>query len=101
MQQANVERLTPVGEMTIYNALETKARLLAALEGCAELELDLSQVTEIDTAGFQLLLLAKKTACKDGKALRLVAHSAAVRDVLDLYDMATFFGDPMVIPAHE
>jgi anti-anti-sigma factor len=88
-------------DMTIYNAARQKDMLLKALDGCQELDIDLSQVGEMDTAGFQLLLLAKREAIKADKALRLTGHSKAVTDLLDLYDMASYFGDPVIIPADE
>ena len=88
-------------DMTIYNAASQKRMLLDALSGCAELDLDLSQVGEMDTAGFQVLLLGKREALKANKAVRLTAHSKAVTELLDLYNMASYFGDPMVIPAQE
>jgi ABC-type transporter Mla MlaB component len=75
--------------------------LLEALAHCEELDLDLSQVSEMDTAGFQVLLLAKRDALKDNKIVRMTAHSKAVTELLDLYNMASYFGDPMVIPAKE
>lgn len=88
-------------DMTIYNAAVQKDMLLAALAGCDELDLDLSQVSEMDTAGFQILLLTKREAIKSKKTVRLTAHSHAVTELLDLYNMASYFGDPMVIPATE
>jgi ABC-type transporter Mla MlaB component len=78
-----------------------KAVLLNALAECRELDLDLSGVGEMDTAGFQLLLLAKREAANAGKTLRIGAHSKAVTELLDLYNMAGYFGDPLVIPAKE
>ena len=98
---AESTRLALDGEMTIYNAVATKEKLLAALAAAQELELDLGQVAEIDTAGCQLLILAKREATRLGKSLHLVAHSAAVLDVLNFYNVAAFFGDPLVIPANE
>jgi anti-anti-sigma factor len=88
-------------DMTIYNAAVQKAMLLEALADCEELDLDLSQVSEMDTAGFQILLLSKREALKANKTVRLTAHSKAVTELLDLYNMASYFGDPMVIPAKE
>ena len=88
-------------DMTIYNAAAQKQMLLDALDGCEELDLDLSQVGDIDTAGFQILLLTKREALKAHKTVRLTAHSKAVTDLLDLYNMASYFGDPLVIPASE
>jgi anti-anti-sigma factor len=88
-------------DMTIYNAGKQKTMLLKALEGCQELDIDLSQVGEMDSAGFQLLLLAKREAIKADKSLRLSGHSKAVTELIDLYNMAGYFGDPMIIPAED
>ncbi|MES2296017.1 MAG: STAS domain-containing protein [Pseudomonadota bacterium] len=85
------------GEMTIYQAGEQRANILGALEQSARLELNLAGVTELDTAGVQVLLLAKKAALADGRQLELVAHSPAVLDVFELLHLSAFFGDPMVI----
>jgi anti-anti-sigma factor len=75
------------GEMTIYQAAELKQALLAALEQDEEVEIDLSAVSEIDTAGVQLLIAAGKTAQAKQKRLRLAEPSAAVTDVFKLFDL--------------
>jgi len=85
------------GAMTIYEAAQNKRALLEALERNAEIEIDLSSVTEMDTAGIQLLILAKREATAANKVLRLVAHSPASLDAIDLYDLGGYFGDPVVI----
>jgi anti-anti-sigma factor len=87
------------GPMTIYNANEIKAQLMNGLQAAPSVELDLSHVNEMDTAGFQLLVMAKRESQRQGHTLRIVAHSPAVREVIDFYNMDAFFGDPMVIPA--
>lgn len=87
--------------MTIYQAPEQKEKLLAALEGGPSVEVDLSQVGEIDTAGLQLLMLVKREAHKAGKDLRLSGHSPAVRELIEFTRLSGYFGDPMVIPRGE
>ena len=86
------------GEMSIYRAHELKKMLLEPLQPHATLEVNLSGVTELDTAGLQLLLLAKRTAQKQNGQLRLVGHSPAVLNVFDLLNLAAYFGDDLVIP---
>lgn len=88
-------------DLTIYHAAELKAEMLAALEQTDELDLDLSSVGEMDTAGLQLLILVKREAARLGKAMRIVVHSPAVREVIDFFNMAAYFGDPLVILAEE
>lgn len=94
-------RLTFTDDMTIYNATAQKAQLMEALGADQDLEIDLALVAEMDTAGFQLLLLAKREAAAHGHAARIVAHSPAVREVIDFYRMAAHFGDPLIISARE
>ncbi|MDN0085160.1 STAS domain-containing protein [Crenobacter sp. SG2305] len=95
------ERLTIVDDMTIYHAATQKQQLIDALRAADELDLDLSLVAEIDTAGFQLLLLAKREARRLDKALNIVAHSPAVREVVDFFNVAADFGDPILIHVRE
>ncbi|HLA29420.1 MAG TPA: STAS domain-containing protein [Pseudomonas sp.] len=85
------------GEMSIYTAAELKSQLLPHLGLSGELEIDLSQVSELDGAGLQLLLLAKREAARAGATLHLSWHSRAVLEVFDLCNLAGFFGDPLVI----
>lgn len=98
---ASQNRLSIVDDMTIYNALDQKNRLMSALADADMLELDLSHVGEIDTAGLQLLILSKREAARLNKSVTIVAHSPAVRQTLDFCQLAKFFGDPVVITAHE
>lgn len=95
------QRLRLAEDLTIYHALEQKTALLDALITADELELDLVQVGEIDTAGLQLLILLKKEAQRAGKQVTLVAHSQAVRSAIDFCNLAAELGDPLLIPAAE
>ena len=85
--------------MTIYQARAQKEQLLAALATTGKLELDLSGVAEMDTAGLQLLMLLKREVQQQGKHLTIVGHSPTVQRVLDFCNLAGVFGDPMLISA--
>jgi anti-sigma B factor antagonist len=97
--ESRVERISLQGPMSIYNAAELKARMLQAVASAGQVELDLARVEELDTAGFQVLVLAKREAVLRGHRLRIVAHSPEVQEVLDLCGMASWFGDPLLVPA--
>jgi anti-sigma B factor antagonist len=84
------------GELSIYRAEELKQALLGEP---SPTEIDLSGVTEIDTAGVQLLMLAKRSAQAAQRELRLVAHSPAVSDVFELLNLSAYFDDPLVMDA--
>ena len=76
--------VTVADELTIQTAAEQKAVLLAALDGTERLELDLSAVHEIDTAGLQVLLALFAEAQSAGKVIELVNAGQPVLDVLEL-----------------
>jgi anti-anti-sigma factor len=72
------------GEMTIYSAAALAQRIAAAVAAATgEVRLDLSQVTDIDTAGLQLLLMARKLARPHG-GLALSDSSRRVQALLRL-----------------
>lgn len=73
-----------VGELTIHTAAEQKDLLLDLLNSPDELEIVLSGVTELDTAGLQLLLLIKREAARVSRQLRFTAPSQVVLDVLKI-----------------
>jgi len=92
-------RLALDTDLTIYHAEAHKLALLEALGRGNRLELDLSAVGDIDTAGLQLLILLKREAREQGKQVVITGHSTPVRQVIDFCNLAAAFGDPMVIPA--
>lgn len=85
------------GEMTIYTAAECKQDLAGCLSSAEALEFDLSGVTEIDSAGVQLLILAKREGARKNMPVHLVSHSPAVQEIIDLYRLAPAFGDLMIM----
>lgn len=72
------------GDLTIRRVQELKDVLLARLAQTQALEVDLAGVTEIDSAGVQLLLLVQRTARASHKELQLVAYSPAVATLFGL-----------------
>lgn len=97
----DARRLVLETDLTIYNAAEHKRALLDALGQAKVVELDLARVGEIDSAGLQVLLLAKRESLAAGRDLRIVAHSPAVQELLDFLNVAGYFGDPLVISARK
>lgn len=87
------------GDMTIYTAADLKTELMAHIEKPVEREINLSGVSEMDCAGLQLLILAKRESLRYKTPLRLSGHSRAVLEVLDMCNLTTYFGDPLVITA--
>ncbi len=79
-----VTRIDLEGELTIYTAAELKEKFSAALLAEQPLEIDLSQVGEMDTAGLQLLLLAQRESAARKQPVTFLKPSQAVLDTLQL-----------------
>ena len=85
--------------LTIYEAQALKDALLALPVDAGAIELDLSQVIEIDTAGLQLLLLAQRESERQGRSLRRGNCSPAVLEIIELFNLADLFGSSQTSPA--
>ena len=88
-------------EMTIYTAATLKNELMGYLNDCHELEVSLEKVREMDSTGLQIMLLLHAEAERQNKVLRFVRHSSVVIDILELLNLAGYFGDPIVFFAQE
>lgn len=80
------------GELDIYHATELKETLLRKLQADPHLELNLSAISEIDTAGVQLLVWATRYAALRGGRLCLREPSQAVRGVIAALNLTPHLG---------
>ncbi|GFE86756.1 anti-sigma factor antagonist [Steroidobacter agaridevorans] len=88
-QKLSMGELRVDGEMTIYRANEVAQTLFASVRAHAgDVKLDLSDVSEFDTAGLQLVLMARRIVEANGHRLDLVRPSQCVAEVLDLCNVA-------------
>ena len=85
------------GDMTIYEAGEIKELFSTVLAEHEKINVNLSNVSEIDSSGIQLMVSLKKDAAEKNKTVNYCSHSQAVIGLLDLFDMTSYFGDPIVI----
>lgn len=72
------------GELTIYEANSASEHLCRAFASGELRHVDLGGVTELDTAGLQILLLARRLEVSGSQTVALVNHSEAVREVFEL-----------------
>lgn len=96
-EQNNKCAVTLEGEMTIYTAAELKEKLLAVLDYPQELEVNLSDVSEIDSAGIQLLMMLKKERSAHQRSFSLVEHSTVILDAFETMGLVPYFGDPVIV----
>lgn len=94
-----VTELKMVGELTIFGAADAYGFLTRVLSEKRDLRINLARTIEVDSSGVQLLLAAKRAAETHGRGFELVAHSAAMLDVMELLQLNVVFGDPVVMPA--
>jgi len=89
------------GELTIYHVAAHFQVLREHIAAQRNVVLDLAAVEEIDSAGVQLLLLAKAQADAQGLPFALVAHSPAVDEALRLLFLKRALGLAEPTPAAE
>ncbi|MDM8549210.1 STAS domain-containing protein [Desulfobacterales bacterium HSG2] len=70
------------GAISIYEAASLREYLLSYLKENNELVLDLSEVSECDTAGVQLLCSARITAEQEGMVFEVTGASGPVIDAM-------------------
>jgi anti-anti-sigma factor len=77
---SEVIRLHVTGEITLSTVPQLRNELLEVLQQTAPIRLDLTEVTSMDVSGLQLLVSARRSACRLGKSLSVAACSAMVED---------------------
>lgn len=81
-------RLLISGSFTIFQAADYKAQLLAVLGHTADLlEVDLSGIEEVDSAGLQLLLMLSREARAHDKDVVFTGVSPAMENMIDLLQL--------------
>jgi anti-sigma B factor antagonist len=85
MKEARVVDLD--GELTIQTVAEEFPRLLAAVEKSTTVRVGLAGVTEMDTAGLQLLLAVRRAAERLGGAAEVHDASDPVREALAILQL--------------
>lgn len=80
------------GDLTIYYVAQIKNELFADYEKLADkVALDLAAVSEIDTAGVQLLLFAKKFFSTVHRSVFITKSNESVESVLTALDVNSQF----------
>ena len=90
----NAPRLAFTDELTIYGVAQAHRRLQEALASGQPLTLDLGQVSELDSAGVQLLLALARECDALDQPLRISDLSTTARAVLDMLGVTRFDAPP-------
>jgi anti-anti-sigma factor len=73
-----------MGDLTIYEAPAIRDAVLQALQGAGAVVIDLDEVTDVDSAGLQVLISARRSASLLGTPLTLRCQSDPVVALMDL-----------------
>lgn len=76
------------GELSVTDAPALKALLVDALRVHTKLEIDLLNVTHLDTSFVQLMLALQRAAAEDGKSLVWLGYSQPVEEVLAILNLS-------------
>lgn len=76
------------GEWTIHAIAQHRDAMLALVND-GNAMFDASGITDMDTAGLQLLLSAQRSVAQQGRELHLLHPSTAVKGVLQTYALDT------------
>ena len=71
------------GDLLITDVVEAKPKIVAAMAASSQIQLDLGELGQCDTAGIQLLLMACVSARAQGKRIAVIAQSAAFRAAIE------------------
>jgi len=79
------------GDLTIYVADKFNQAMNTYLEKYRHIDVDMSQVSELDTSCYQVLLRAKLMSLQSGREMNVTSISDEAKQVFDLYNLATVF----------
>lgn len=94
--QQQPERLTLLGNLTIYEVRQAHQALLAALGDCAEgssWQLELGELQELDSAGAQLLLALQRHLAQRQAHLQVSGATQAPLELLDTLRLRSLIAD--------
>ncbi len=81
------------GELTIYTAQEYAQSIISAFNTTSaankNLELDMSNVEEIDTSGLQILAAMAKELTNNGCEMQIISASDVVKEALETSQILT------------
>lgn len=74
-------------DLNIYTVEKIKAKLCSALNQCNRLAINLSGVTDLDSAGLQLLVALKNESLRQNKTIEYHSGSASVLNALQVFKL--------------
>lgn len=91
-RQGETWRVELEGELNIYTVASLKGELSSW--PAMDVDIDLSRVSDIDTAGLQWMLMVKRCG---GRIVTFSRHSPEVLRLIETAQLAGSLGDPMLL----
>lgn len=82
--------INPPDELVIHTVSDFVEELRNGLDGCKGILLNLIEISEIDSAGFQVLIALKNEALNRSIPLRIIGMSSEVDEMISLYGAQSF-----------
>jgi len=95
--QKNTLRVRLGESLDIASAADARSRLLQVSQSSDNLELDLSSLSDIDTAGIQILLALRQQRTRQGARTRMVHPSQPILDAFGLLGLQHVFDEAVVV----
>lgn len=95
--QKNTLRVRLGESLDIASAADARSRLLQVSQSSDNLELDLSSLSDIDTAGIQILLALRQQRLRQGVRTRMVHPSQPILDAFGLLGLQHVFDEAVVV----
>ena len=83
-QLGDIVNLSVSGRLDTATAPALQEEIISAFEYAAEIEIDMSDLVYVSSAGLRVFLLSEKTAKAQKKALRLSHVSTDVKAIFDM-----------------
>ena len=83
--------IRPEGKLTVQTSPELNAAVEQLPDGICDLDIDLSGVDYIASAGLRVLMAADKAAMRRGGKMRLLHPGASVMEALEMTGLAEAF----------
>jgi anti-sigma B factor antagonist len=84
-QKSGIISISFDGEMTIYSVVKLQKYFINELMNSQGIDINLSNINKIDTAGFQLILYLKREGERANKTISFLESNDKVKSIFNLY----------------
>lgn len=89
------------GSFVVYSLGKWKELILEKVQEIEVLSADFGKVTQVDSAGVQILISTKKFFLEKNKKFIIINHSPKLLEYIDVYGLIGYFEDKISVSAKE